>query len=612
MRIRPDPPVRRPGRPRRPPQAPPSRRGANPLTYERMREFDTRPAFRARHKGVANLLALGIVLGAIIAVVLTSTVWQHSYADRIYPRVTVDGYSLSGKTPAEARAFLQQVVDAQTHARLTLHGNGHVWTITAAQFGAHYNVDAVVNAAYALGHEDQLYLQVIDQIHTIAQETSLHLQASYDRGSVRTFMQTLVPAVNVAPIPAIVGPRDGTVAILRASVPGQQLDVAQAVALVANALDTHQLTSITLPVAQVDSAIDDNVARAAVDSTRFLLAGPVTFTYGNTPHPWILNPPQLARLLTFTPVHDAAGWSLRTDIDIAKLSLTLRSVARAIAKPPHDASYFVSGSSVGVLQDLPGSALDVPATARAILALQTSQSSRLIYLPTRAVSARFSVPQATALNFNALMAQATVSWATLTAVAGSAPGYNNAHDVAIVANHLDNLRLQPGAVLTYTTAIGPINAKSKYYPGLNKLSITDVAGVTGAQMQVASALYNAAYKAGLGILQHTSPPTYTVLGGQIGLEALAYDMPHGPNLVIKNTTAHQVLVKMSMDVTAQTVTVYLFNTQSAVPSVSIASPIMTTHPDGRVDVTYSRSVANGSTPPQGNDAVTHYAPLEAP
>src|SRR5581483_5883479 len=62
MRIRPDPPVRRPGRPRRPPQVAATRRGAHPVTYQRMREFDARPAFRPRREGVANLLAIGIVL----------------------------------------------------------------------------------------------------------------------------------------------------------------------------------------------------------------------------------------------------------------------------------------------------------------------------------------------------------------------------------------------------------------------------------------------------------------------------------------------------------------------------------------------------------------------
>src|SRR5579859_2584665 len=108
MRTRTDPRFRR-GAPQRRPLAPPHRRASTALTPQRLREVSARPSFRPRRRGYRGLLALGLVVGALLAVTAASAVLQHAYAGRIYPRVTVDGYPLDGQTPAQARAFLHEV-----------------------------------------------------------------------------------------------------------------------------------------------------------------------------------------------------------------------------------------------------------------------------------------------------------------------------------------------------------------------------------------------------------------------------------------------------------------------------------------------------------------------
>jgi vancomycin resistance protein YoaR len=577
-----------------------------------MREFEARPAFRPRRAGQGSLLALGMVLGAVLAVAIASTLLQRAYAGRIYPRVTVDGYALDGRTPAQARAFLAGIEEAQTHAAITLSSKGGSWTVLPAQFDVRYDIAAAVSAAYAVGRQSTWFERLLDEGRTVVQGTRVTMQGTHDPAKLRAYLVALAPQVNVAPVPASVGVRDGQIAILQDPQPGQRLDVTRALVTVGDALDTHPANSLDLPTILVTSAIDHDVAQAAVDSTHNLLAGPVTFAYANAPNPWRLSPDQLARLLTFTPVQERAGWTLRAGIDLGKLTRTMRGVAAAIYKPPHDATYVSAGSYVNVLPDLPGSALDVAGTAQAILGLQDSQASRTIYLPTRPVTARFDAAQARALDFNARMATATVSWATLAEGAGSQLGHDAAHDAAVAAGRLDNLRIEPGLVLTYTATVGPLNAKGSYYPGLNRLGSGDVSGVNGGAMQVASALYSAAYTAGLGIERREAPPYAIDLGGQLGLDALAYGVRRGPDLVIKNTTAHPLLIKATLDAAGQSVIVSLYNNQAALPGVAVETPVVTTHPDGSVDVTYNRTVNGGTAPPDGNTAVTHYAPLEAP
>jgi vancomycin resistance protein YoaR len=158
--------------------------------------------------------------------------------------------------------------------------------------------------------------------------------------------------------------------------------------------------------------------------------------------------------------------------------------------------------------------------------------------------------------------------------------------------------------------VGPINARRNYYPGLNRLGPNDVSGIAGGAARVASALYRAAYTAGLGIERRVAPPYVDSLGDP-GLDAVAYAVKGGPDLVIKNTTDHPVLIKTAINPTNATVGVYLFNTQAALPVTSYDPPVVTTHPDGRVDVSTTRRVS-GPQPTNGDEAETHYSPLEAP
>jgi len=82
--------------------------------------------------------------------------------------------------------------------------------------------------------------------------------------------------------------------------------------------------------------------------------------------------------------------------------------------------------------------------------------------------------------------------------------------------------------------------------------------------------------------------------------------------VITNTTSHPVLIMAEVSGPDQQVHVYLYNTRSAVPDVQSALPTVMTHADGRVDVTYQRAVSGAALQGDGLEAVTHYAPLEAP
>ena len=85
-----------------------------------------------------------------------------------------------------------------------------------------------------------------------------------------------------------------------------------------------------------------------------------------------------------------------------------------------------------------------------------------------------------------------------------------------------------------------------------------------------------------------------------------------PDLVITNTTSHPVLIMADVSSPDYQVHVYLYNTRAAVPDVQSALPTVITHADGRVDVTYQRAVAGTAQQGGGDDATTHYAPLEAP
>lgn len=194
---------------------------------------------------------------------------------------------------------------------------------------------------------------------------------------------------------------------------------------------------------------------------------------------------------------------VRARIDEQALAAALAPAAAAVARAPVPARLLAAGEGVEVSADKPGRRLDLPGVITAVRdALGRSGGPRwrpgeplpvlAVALPVRPVAA---VP--TAADLHALGVRRRIATFS-TAYDASVPRGEN---VERAAGALDGLLLAPGAVLSYNSLVGPVDAGHGWQPAWVIVGGDLVRGVGGGICQVATTLYGAALRSGLEVLE---------------------------------------------------------------------------------------------------------------
>lgn len=594
-----------------------------------------RPEGRAIVRPSARVSLLHLLTTLAVALVIwgTGAIFQTYYTGRIYPHVTIDHVPVGGMTHDQALAALRDTETARLNAPIYVQAAEKIWQVTPAQFGARYNIGAAVDRALTLAHSGPFLLGGWDEARTIWNGANVPLSGTHDPSAISRFLAQAARAVHVAPRGAMVGVRGADAVILRQPRDGRQLDLAGAAAALGSGVNTHAATAVTLPLQPVESALGYPAADAALRRANALLAGaPIQFVWPS--QAWQLPRQGLARLLSFTP--RCASGSCRFDlrIDVHKLAQAFNrgGVASSIDRAPTRATYELveagpSSMGVRVLPDSQGIAINVAGAAAAIL-----QGQRTIPVPTVPLFATFNTAAATALNFDTNVGASVVSFPDLT------QDWARLDNLNIAANTISDTIVQPGQTFRVAGVAGPLTPHYGYIPGQNKVGPSDITGVNSGVDLLASAVLSAAYDAGLPIVQRTHYPylnVFTLPGfdavvtydnsavakkntrkkGQKGKQAETRKRAPVPDLVVRNTSDHPLLVMTSND-GAGGVGIYIFNSAGYAPShqrgayqSSVDAPQVTLNPDGSVDASVTRHVAVGSHT-SSDRLSSHYAPID--
>jgi hypothetical protein len=179
---------------------------------------------------LAGVLFLCIVAGG------TLPAYPISYAERVYPGVSVRDVDLGGLTVEEATAALIEELPAPTTQVIELRAGDQAWPLSWADVGQGYDYAGTAEAAYRVGRQEPWYDWVLVAWRIRFQGYCLEpLFVRADPARVMAALEALAPVVSVPPIDAQlhIGP-DG----VRASPgqPGRALDVEASVSWVIWAL----------------------------------------------------------------------------------------------------------------------------------------------------------------------------------------------------------------------------------------------------------------------------------------------------------------------------------------------------------------------------------------
>jgi vancomycin resistance protein YoaR len=504
------------------------------------------------------VLQRGAILAALAA--LAAMVLGLAFAgspSRLADGVQIAGVDVGGRTPRQARAFLDRRAKALASVPVVFRVGSRTWRLEPRRLGIRVDWRAAVDAVRRQGEGfgplrgfRRLDLRFFGA--DVAPPTEV-----YD-AALQYKLNEISAAVN--------SPHREAAIVLRGLAPqitpsrtGHVLDRQAAASTIVRALASLKREPVGLPV-RVDrpkvTADDLTVAEAQVKTA---LSASLKLTLGTTR--WNLRPARIARILLLP----ADG---RRDLRVGGPGATnwFKALARRVDKEPADADWAISSSGIRVIPDRPGYMLDVPRSAAVVLraALVTAPELRQAKLVVERAEADRTTAEAKAMNISGLVASYQTFY-------GGEP--NRIHNVQLVSHLVDKHVIAPGETFSFNGTTGARTADKGFREAPVIINGELQTGLGGGICQVSTTVFNAAYEAGLPIVSRTNHALYISHYPQ-GRDATV----NYPDLDLKfrNDTGHWLLLRTWVG--SSSLTVALYGTPVHRRVVSETMPLVVTGP----------------------------------
>jgi vancomycin resistance protein YoaR len=501
-------------------------------------------------------------------------------AGEALPGTTVEGVAVGGRDRAGTTAAVEELARARTTG---------VLAVTAAEVRAEVprdlatvDVEEVVDRALDAGSGPLSLL--------VGRGGPVRLRTTVDEPALRARLTELAGRVDRAPFPGALTVTGVTVAA-RPPVAGRALDRAAAAAAVRTALETAADGPVALPVVDRPTTSTPAQVEAVAAQARAVLAAP--FALGSGSASLRVTPAELAPLLRTEVV--AGVPQLR--VDTAGLRTLVARRAEPLAVAPRSAGFSTAGggptveakgdlvwtpqpASVAVRPGTTGRAVDVDAATAALSRLVLSGRRDAAPLPVTPVEPPLTTAAARAAGVRSLIGTFTTRFPA---------GQPRATNIRRIAELVDGSYVPAGEVFSLNGAAGRRTAARGFVAdgAIVDGELTDEVG--GGVSQFATTLFNAAFFAGLPILEH-KPHSFYISRYPPGRESTVY---YGAiDVKVRNDTAHGLLVRTSS--TPGSVTVRLYGDNGGRRVASTSGPRRPL-PDGgfRIDVTRTTTGGDG-------------------
>ncbi|MEF3273638.1 MAG: VanW family protein [Chloroflexus sp.] len=506
-------------------------------------------------------LIVVIPLGAIYAV-------DFIYPNTILPGVSLNGEPIGGRSRADLIIELRQRYQAFEQQPVTLTFRDRVWQPALAELGVSFNIEQLVNRAFALGRSGDPLTRLYDLWLLWRHGIDLTPRLTVDLGQTQRYLLGLAPAIEQLPADAVLSLADARV-IGQPSQPGTQLLVDATANDVLLALQQLRSQTVTIRTRQLAPLIDDTDLVVAQQVAVQLLRSPLELIAEDQTIIW--PPERIAELLQVVPVDGL----LTIQVDPQRLARAVEGLAQIVDTGTAEPRLRFSEGRVRIVAEgRPGRRLrqDEAISAIADLLLQPSPITRTLVLPIDRIEPQITAATLDSLGIVELVAEGRSSFV------GSAP--YRITNIRAGAARMNGVLIAPGEEFSFNRQLGEVNAENGFVEGYAIIGNRTQLEWGGGVCQVSTTVFRAAFWAGLPITERHAHSFYISWYDRFGL---------GPNgdgqgldaaiftgvqdLKFVNDTGHWLLMQTSIDEQAQVLVVQLYGTRSE-RNVRIEGPIV--------------------------------------
>ncbi len=466
---------------------------------------------------------LPAVVGVLVLAALVGFgVLQGCLHGRAAPGVSAAGVSLSRAAPAQARDDLARLTTRRGLDTIVLQSGQGPLTLRLADLGLTIDLAATARRAARQGRLGLLGLGL-----WYGRGGAVAPVVRFDANTFQTGLQKIAPVFDKPPRDATLALVGDTVGV-RASATGLTIDEAALKSDVLGALSRWRRFQGAAPLMASQPAVGTAAAQAASTQAAVYLSSPLRLRFRQ--HEIDLSPAQMASMLSVTRGATAADDPLTFDNPRArKVLLHLFSF---VETPAVNATVVVKGKKVFIRPSSEGFGLDMSRLLSDMDYTASQPGLRQVVVPLTTLEPTVTTDQLTALGLNGLGSQFTTYY--------DQTNKPRAQNIVQACKLVDGTVIKSGTVFSLNDTLGPrtVNRGFDYAPVIENGVLR--LGVGGGLCQFATTLFNAAFFAGLPIVER-HPHDFYIDHYPIGRDAqVAYG---SQDLKFRNDTGHALLLR---------------------------------------------------------------------
>jgi vancomycin resistance protein YoaR len=510
-----------------------------------------RQARARRIKRLALVALLLLVLLALVGVIVYA-----GSPGTIAKGVKIEGVDVGGLSTAEAAKTLERRSQATLATPIQFVADGHSFRVSAADLGLVPDWNAAAASARSRG-DGFAPVRGVRRLKLRFVGGDVSAKATYRQAALETQLARIAAKVDRPHRDAALV-RRGLRAVVVPSRGGNVLDRRAAGAVIVGALASlDRGEPVTLPMKVDDPRVTAPMLARAAAQLRTAVSAPVVLTLGPTRYRiprW--------RIATLLRLPENGAAKLRIGGPAADAFFKVQQ--KTVDRPARDAQFIVASNGVTIQPSTDAWALDVPATAKALLAAAVRPANRTAAIVVASKPAERTTKDAKAMGITGLYSSYTTYY-------GGVP--NRVHNVEVVSHLVDNTLIAPGKEFSFNATTGERNAAKGLLEAPVIINGELQNGLGGGTCQVSTTVFNAAYEGGLPITARTNHALYISHYPQ-GRDATV----NYPDIDLKfvNDTDHWLLLRTF--VSSSSLTVNLYGTPQRRKVVTETAPLVTTGP----------------------------------